>query len=136
MNADEKASQDRLKAMWDNPGTDDDVADELHRHFESFAPIHWVDLCDFSRHLYSLLMEEQMEEFSPLDGLLAAIAAQGSSGAIARIAAIVNVDPVALDLAINEDRISVAPNKERDFDAIGRLLNAHDDFFKRKDTKL
>lgn len=85
--------------------SESDVCDDLHRHFEAFGEWDWLDVSDEARRVFNLMfpgLYEQgpVEEFSPIDGVWTAAAAQAAHGAFAAVAAALGVDARALEAAV------------------------------------
>lgn len=95
-------SADSEKVLLDWESDDRDPGDDLHRHFEDYGRWDWCDISDEGRRVWNLMFNDEIEEWSPQDGVFSAIAAQASHGAFAAVAAALGVDMEALRHAAAE----------------------------------
>jgi hypothetical protein len=95
---------------WDDPDDTSDTCDLIHRHFEDSAAkfSDWYDVSGEGRRLYGLMFKEQVEDSSPLDGLLAGIAAAAYCLAVSQVARQLGVDEHAVHCALETDRLGDA----------------------------
>ena len=100
MNNQRRITRESL-AEW-NTDDDRDVCDDLHVYFENaFARWDWRDIADEGTSLWGLMFNQELEKYSPADGVIAAVAAQSHHGAIAAVAAALGVEIDALDCAVS-----------------------------------
>ena len=72
----------------------------LHEHLQSLDQWDWCDISDEGNRAWEMALKIPVEEWSPIDGILSAVAAQASHGAFAAVAAALGVDARALENAI------------------------------------
>jgi hypothetical protein len=93
---------------WDDPNDDSDTCDLIHKHFtESAAKFpEWGDVSDEGVRLYGLMFGENIEDFSPLYGLFAGVAAAAYYLAVSEVARQLGVTEFAVQCALETDRVS------------------------------
>jgi len=94
---------------WENRGL---WADDFHKHFAGFDRWDWIDVSRESIRVYNVMFDEEIEEFSPLEGIIEATAAQAQSGAFSMMAAAIGVNAQDLRSAIfeySEDQDNLPP---------------------------
>lgn len=78
-----------------------DIGDALHVYFEKAGPRHWCAVRDEARRVASRLYEpEDVEEYSPIDSLLAATAAQAADGVWQTVAEAFGLDKKYVELVM------------------------------------
>ena len=80
-----------------------DFGDNLHRHFEDdFGRWDWCEVYEEGVRIYNLITGENVETFSPLSDIFAAVAAQAHNGAMSSVAAALGVDARDLSVVASE----------------------------------
>ncbi len=83
-------------------GYDKDISDELHKHFEhTFGRWHWCDIGDEAQRIYELATGEELGEYSLVNSLFNAVAAQAEHGAYAAVAAALGLDAEPLHMVVS-----------------------------------
>ena len=96
-----QALKDRMR-NWADDDYDEDISDLMHAYFEATKLRDWCDIADEARHLWEFLFDEPLEEYSPVDGLLAAVAAQAANGIYAAVASALDLNPEYLKFVLSE----------------------------------
>jgi hypothetical protein len=76
--------------------------DDMHNHFDKFGRWDWVDVKAEGSRVYGLMFDCDVEDDSPIDDLISAVAAQAHDGAMCAVAACLGVPARALTLAVAE----------------------------------
>jgi hypothetical protein len=103
----EPGTTDRLKDLavlefailrWQETAKTGTLGDDLHRYFSAWGGRSWVEVAAEGRRIYNLMFDdEKMDEYSPLDDLFHAVAAQAAAGAIAVVAEEFGIDAEELE---------------------------------------
>ena len=103
-NDDPGSTIDRI-LKWDDPNDDSDTCDLIHRHFTEISATleDWGDVADEGLRLWKLMFEEDVESQSPIDGVLAGVAAAAYELAIEHIAKQIGVSGLAVRCALEWD---------------------------------
>jgi hypothetical protein len=95
MTAEQKVSAENRIREWRTG--DSDICDDLHWHFTEGGLRDWCDIGKEGFRLWNVMFpEHQIEEHSPIDGLLHAVAAQGQHGAYAAVASALGVSELTI----------------------------------------
>jgi len=91
---------------WENDDRGD-TPDDLHCHFNDFGRWDWCEIATEARRVWNMmfsgkLLDEDVQDDSPMDGVWGAAAAQASHGAFAAVAAALGVPARALELSLAE----------------------------------
>jgi hypothetical protein len=91
---------------WDDPEDTSDTCDLIHKHFEEHggAFSDWTEVANEGVRLYGLMFEEDVESWSPLDGVLSGVAASAYCLAIAKVAKQLGVSELAVHCALETER--------------------------------
>lgn len=112
MGGTQKTEHEPIILRWED--VDVDEADELHLHFtaleESGQLTDWIDVTDEGRRLWNMMFDDQVEEGSAIDSVLAAVAASGYELALRHIAKQLGVSLHAVKCALER---SGKPDAER-----------------------
>jgi hypothetical protein len=93
--------KDRMR-NWADDDYDEDLSDLLHCYFEATKLRDWCDIADEARNVWELLFDERLEQFSPVDGLMAAVAAQAAGGIYNAVASALGLNPKFLRYVLSE----------------------------------
>jgi len=85
---------------WESEGRD--PCDDLHHHFTEWGRWDWCEIADETLRVYNLMLEDEAENGSLVDGFFSAAAAQASHGAFAAVATALGVEARHLELALAE----------------------------------
>lgn len=92
-----------------------DIGDALHHYFEMAGPKEWLDVRDEARRFAERFFAPDFEEDSPIDGLLAATAAQAADGVWQTVAEAFGLEKQYVELVLahwyekNYDTAAPAP---------------------------
>ena len=78
---------------WADDDYDEDLSDLLHCYFEATKLRDWCDIADEARNMWTFLFDEKLDKFSPVDGLMAAVAAQAAGGIYNAVASALGLNP-------------------------------------------
>ena len=90
----------------------DDTNNLMHRYFEAAQLRHWCEIANEAQHVYELMFNQELEEYSPLDALISGVAAQSADGVWHAVAEAFGLEKeyVHLTLAHYEE---LSPDDER-----------------------
>ena len=78
-----------------------DIGDALFRYLEKTGLREWTEIAEEGRTLYEAMFDTEVEEFSPIDDVIFAVAAQASDGMCASMAAMLGWDARMLGLVLS-----------------------------------
>jgi hypothetical protein len=94
-------SRETLVAVLRDWETTEEYSEDLaHRHFEQTGLRHWTDVYHEAKEIHDEVYAEPIEAGSPLEALLAGVAAQASNGTWLAIASALGWDAHILALAL------------------------------------
>jgi hypothetical protein len=70
------------------------ISDEMHQHFTMFGRWNWCEIADEGRRVLNERFGGEVEQDSPTDIVLSAVAAQAWEGAFAAVAAMLGIEHV------------------------------------------
>ena len=76
---------------WDAEDADD-TSDLLHRYFGATNLRDWCAVADEGLRVHKLMFNEEVQQYSPLDALISAVAAQSAHGVYAALAAALGLE--------------------------------------------
>jgi hypothetical protein len=88
------------KALRDWREENSDVCDDLHHHFTDFDGWDWFDISSEARHVWEIMFDEKVETFSPIGGILSAVAGAAYEGTVAAVAAAIGVNARSLRIVL------------------------------------
>lgn len=91
-----------VAALRDWETAKEDPEDLAHRYFEQTGLRHWTDVYHEAKEIYDEVYAEPIQECSPLEALLAGVAAQASEGTWLAIASALGWDAHILSLALDQ----------------------------------
>jgi hypothetical protein len=93
MNDEELVGYVNSTSLWGN---------DMHNHFEKFGRWDWCDVKAEGNRVYGLMFDCTVDDDSPIDDLISAVAAQAHDGAMCAVAACLGVPARTLHLAVAE----------------------------------
>jgi len=72
--------------------TEEELGSLLHEHFEDFGKWSWCEIAEEGRGVWNEMFNEDVQEDSPIDGIISAVAAQAGEAAFVAVATMLGVD--------------------------------------------
>ena len=122
-------TDEELKA-WDDD--DIDICDELHVHFGKWGRWDWCDIANEARRVYNVMFSDDMEDGSPIDGVITAAVAHADHMAYEAMAAALGVSATDLRCTValwSEHQDDLPPPVSADR-LMQMVAETHDEFAK------
>jgi len=106
-----KSSYEDALAAHDSFDRGDKLEDAVHRHFEELSPAFddWCSVAEEGRRLWSVMFNEPLEPYSPIDCVISGATGAGYSLAISQVAKRLGISEIALECGIeSQDEPGVA----------------------------